>query len=990
MNNTYSWLQLSDLHIFESTDWNIMLDSYSKLAEVIKPDFLIITGDYRHKKHNTDYTFALKFLNKLVEIFKINKSDVFLVPGNHDVNDYHLRNEIITTINESINTNPDIYYNYMNDNTTDLRNAFAEYHSFVKQFYGDEVNDDRIKEPASVINVCWKNKLNIIILNTSLASQGKPEKEIVDIRTLSELKINKQLPSIALAHHSIDSLTDSHKNKLITLLNNLGIRAYFCGDEHKLNKKSVDKHDITNSTFPVFVCGKSAIETTDKFSDLCVIEYKCEHDGKAYVQVYRYIESNFIQANDFYYNINKRFDFLMYEKCNTRSGTRKRNKNQECDSNLEQMHDIESEESKPNSIWLPDAELAQGKQTRFNSFTKTDSISCYFDPKSEYLGIVSAKGIGKTFVLQVKRIKSARRFYCLPKCSIPSVKNNWATERVSFDKYSQLKTNNIYDDLVVLWKIAIKCYVINHFMNPENSKTIEEYVRNKKISSDVASLCTDEHNDSLEAILQNAVNIQNWNVVLSHDSINVGNICKIVLRRRKSEADNTKNKIRDIAIFIDKVDQAIRQTNAEPPADCVVCKKRNNYNECESPRKSTSFCTDINGCQSKNCCYGCEVFASPKSSDGLRIYEDSNAAKLVHINIWQYLQLALMNAANQLSDELKGEINVFYTIRQEAFNCEETLLGEHNQKIAGKIIHLSYTVEEQKKIFLDCIKEQNPLYLFDASLKDKEGSEEYAFVGVNGLCHPYCLNTDGTHINESIFMCIYRHSFDRSRDIQRYGRALTNEIDTIKNINNEKERGEHVKKIIEDMAASLAYRSRKTESTVNPSYYTEKMRYLPNYWADNDNFENLLSLIDRNLLFEDDVKRICRVINGHDICPSSGCRGGNCKRHPFSMLYNMGYLGYIMPSKNTNVKEVQQFLDSSNIGYFVEEDHLITADRVAYIIHPALTKTIERHYNKSFMHFSGFILGKGLHVETSIVLQMLEDKKKLNNDEFLNKYYYKP
>lgn len=55
------------------------------------------------------------------------------------------------------------------------------------------------------------------------------------------------------------------------------------------------------------------------------------------------------------------------------------------------------------------------------------------------------------------------------------------------------------------------------------------------------------------------------------------------------------------------------------------------------------------------------------------------------------------------------------------------------------------------------------------------------------------------------------------------------------------------------------------------------MHYLPNYWADNDNFENLLSLIDRNLLFEDDIKCICKKINGYETCPNKGCQSENAK-----------------------------------------------------------------------------------------------------------------
>lgn len=70
-NISYRWLQLSDLHIFQSTDWNIMEEAYEKLSSGIHPDFLVVTGDFRHKKYNTSYKDALTFLNKVVDIFSI-------------------------------------------------------------------------------------------------------------------------------------------------------------------------------------------------------------------------------------------------------------------------------------------------------------------------------------------------------------------------------------------------------------------------------------------------------------------------------------------------------------------------------------------------------------------------------------------------------------------------------------------------------------------------------------------------------------------------------------------------------------------------------------------------------------------------------------------------------------------------------------------------------------------------------------------------------
>lgn len=147
----YTWLQISDLHIVECTDWNLMMAGYEKLATKIKPDFLVVTGDYRHKVFCPGYEKALNFLNQIVDIFHLSKQDVFMVPGNHDTDDFHLRNLIIKEITEKCNNNADAYVEHMQKRDDHcLESAFTSYDNFVRTFYGTEIDDDRITQPSSV------------------------------------------------------------------------------------------------------------------------------------------------------------------------------------------------------------------------------------------------------------------------------------------------------------------------------------------------------------------------------------------------------------------------------------------------------------------------------------------------------------------------------------------------------------------------------------------------------------------------------------------------------------------------------------------------------------------------------------------------------------------------------------------------------------------------------------------------------------------------
>lgn len=362
------------------------------------------------------------------------------------------------------------------------------------------------------------------------------------------MKINKSLPTIVLAHHDVGRLVGSHQTRIRRILPEINTRVYLCGDKHQLDKLGIEKYGVDN-TIPCIVCGKAAVEPNDQYSDVNIIFYNLEDDGKAYVHVYKWNKRkfNFVTCSELDEEIDTPYSFYMINRSRT-------TKQKDILTSLSENQPIK-ESAKPTSIWLPDAEYATGKQTRFNSFTCTETINRYFDEQAGLLGVISVKGIGKTFVLQVKRVRSARKYWCLPVCSKPSVDNHWATERVSFQTYAALKTQNPYDDLVMLWKFAIRCYIINYLTDTnDNEKTLLEYFDKEKISDLTFSLCKHIHNRSLESILRNVINTPKWDQAIREDETEVHNICDMFLRRRIDKSANAKK----IAIFIDKVDQAVK------------------------------------------------------------------------------------------------------------------------------------------------------------------------------------------------------------------------------------------------------------------------------------------------------------------------------------------------------------------------------------------------------------------------------------------------
>lgn len=368
----------------------------------------------------------------------------------------------------------------------------------------------------------------------------------------------------------------------------------------------------------------------------------------------------------------------------------------------------------------------------------------------------------------------------------------------------------------------------------------------------------------------------------------------------------------------------------------------------------------------------------------MRIYGPKYGKRYEHISQWQHLQLALVLAVDNIRLDFESKICIHYAIRQEAFNAEENLLGANAPKVIAHTKTLHYTKAEQEKIFNNTIKIQHPDYLYNPNLIEK-GNYAEAFIGISKLCHPYV-----TGKAESIFECIYRHSFDRAREIQYMGHALASNINEIREKKSQSEREERVKEIIESTAANLLFLASGTSASGNRTYYNDKQILLRNYWANPDNFKNFIQEIDRNLLFMDDLARICKKINKYSNC-NKNCKETNCEHHPFSMLYQIGLLGRVSYNRNIDKDSEQIFISSKDVTYYRDKAEIFPDDDTLFILHPALTKCIELNIRgSSIMHFRGFILGKGLKIPRNKHKELLDNKKNMHIEDFEALYYSKP
>lgn len=260
MSKKIKWLHISDIHYsFENYSTNKMR---SKLIEYIKSyvkenekfDFIVITGDVAYK--GSTYDAKVKgFIKELIESSGIDKENIFIVPGNHDLKRTQKRERLIGSIVDGKDPLKEIE-NLDKDTYKDLLQGQRSFWTFHKYITTNEYNKNNLHFIDN------RDSFNIINLNTTLLCGRNGEeghisinlKKLLDVLdgTLSDEKIN-----IAIGHHNIDCFFDAEKNKILNTLYDSGVDLYLCGHSHKPNY-SIDNNN--EQEFYIIMSGAGVID----------------------------------------------------------------------------------------------------------------------------------------------------------------------------------------------------------------------------------------------------------------------------------------------------------------------------------------------------------------------------------------------------------------------------------------------------------------------------------------------------------------------------------------------------------------------------------------------------------------------------------------------------------------------------------------------------------------------------------------------------------
>ena len=219
---------------------------------------MIVTGDFHDYSEGESFEKAEEFLQSLMDELCLNiEKDLFLIPGNHDgTSDIKFRGTCIKAAKgDPLNFEPDCL--------EQLLSMFGNYDNFVKKLNANYPVD----QPSTVHLRVWNHQLALIHCNTALAADGREkEDQILDIDSLSEIKVSPGLPIFLLAHNSFYDLNEQQQDRVKDYIRNNNVCAYLCGDTHVDDVRQISFGSNQNQQIPCIISYKSAPDPKDSYS----------------------------------------------------------------------------------------------------------------------------------------------------------------------------------------------------------------------------------------------------------------------------------------------------------------------------------------------------------------------------------------------------------------------------------------------------------------------------------------------------------------------------------------------------------------------------------------------------------------------------------------------------------------------------------------------------------------------------------------------------
>lgn len=274
------WLHLSDLHMnCTGLETKRLRD---RLLELLKTEgefqYLFISGDLRHARLEATPSEVIEFIGRIISTIHVPLSNVFIVPGNHDVARNNERRAAAEKKVFGEKVNGKGYYSPKEgiikpEDLIPIFEAKSEFTSLMQAIFKDDSQRISMYTDASQPHfVVETEHFNVILLDSTLSYTADRQRDLYIGGSLlyDILKgINKDKPGIILTHYSFDFLERNEQKELAAVIRDFNIKLWFSGHEHdSLIRKQMD-------FFYEMQAGNLMYENEAK-SCIIIGEYDCE------------------------------------------------------------------------------------------------------------------------------------------------------------------------------------------------------------------------------------------------------------------------------------------------------------------------------------------------------------------------------------------------------------------------------------------------------------------------------------------------------------------------------------------------------------------------------------------------------------------------------------------------------------------------------------------------------------------------------------------
>lgn len=204
--------------------------------------YLLVTGDITDWGEQMEFTYAEKYLEKIISELNIEKKNILLIPGDHDLNRRQIENRM--------SEHPDSTLEEINE---------AKF-GYFKNFYKRFLNKDFDPNLIIIDNLIIQDKIQLLGINSAYKIDLQQKEGAISIEKFEEeLKVyykNDDIKNVFCCHHNIVS---SHENKksgqwevnnrarLLSKLQEKSINFIFSGNEHTSSLEKYGQGEITIS-----------------------------------------------------------------------------------------------------------------------------------------------------------------------------------------------------------------------------------------------------------------------------------------------------------------------------------------------------------------------------------------------------------------------------------------------------------------------------------------------------------------------------------------------------------------------------------------------------------------------------------------------------------------------------------------------------------------------------------------------------------------------